>query len=485
MSRSAPILQGLRDGTFLAAGGYAEVFRYEQVNPQRAVAVKVLLDANLSAAAREQFQRESDTMGKLEAHSNVIRVYFTGTTDDGRPYLVMELCQQQHLGQRAPLPVDEVLRYGVQVAGAVEYAHRLDVLHHDIKPANLLLARNNAPKLTDFGIAAALSGSGGEPEAMSIPWSPPEVLFRTAPVGTHSDVYSLAATLWTLLAGPSPFEVPGGDNSRQALLARISAGNPTPPSRHDVPDSLLRLLRTAMARDPGRRPVSAEQFGRLLQQEEHRRAGRMTELEIPVVDAWSAIPRDAPVQTTPPAPAAETNLRVPVVQAQRRPRERLLPGTPDLAATQIPQGQEPEAAVVPQQPARRKPVVVLAGLAVAALVTAGAGLLLRFQDDPPDRKPPATADGPADAVPEGAVPVPVVEAVRDGDTVRFSWTYDDHAAGDYFKVRRTDGTPGQVETIARAEFVVSAPPPAHPCIEVTLYRSNGQGSPGPAKRCES
>ena len=152
--------------------------------------------------------------------------------------------------------VEVVLRTVIQLACAVETAHRAGIIHRDIKPANVLVSQYGAPGLTDFGIA----GRGGaavdddDDVGVSVPWAPPEVLFGQSNGDARADVYSLAATLWQLLVGRSPFEVPGGDNTAYALMPRIRA-NPAPSTgRADVPVSLERLLAQAMAKDPANRP---------------------------------------------------------------------------------------------------------------------------------------------------------------------------------------------------------------------------------------
>ncbi|MGH3262671.1 MAG: protein kinase domain-containing protein, partial [Trebonia sp.] len=98
-----------------------------------------------------------------------------------------------------------------------------------------------------------------------VPWSPPEILFGTSPGDQRADVYSLGATLWHLLVGRSPFEQPGGDNGTFALMGRIKSEGPPRTQRTDVPDSLERLLRQTMAKDPAARPQSAMELIRGLQ----------------------------------------------------------------------------------------------------------------------------------------------------------------------------------------------------------------------------
>jgi serine/threonine protein kinase len=249
----------------IGAGGNAQVYLYEQELPSRKVAVKVLNDSALSAAARRQFITEANVTAVL-AHRHIVQVFDAKVTDDGRPYIVMPFYPQPNLfvrARRAHFSVAQVLRIGIQIGSAVETSHRNGVLHRDIKPQNILTDSYGEPALTDFGIATTRPGDG--PAGLSVPWSPPEILFGTGPGDRRSDVYSLGATLWHLLAGRPPFEQPGSGSSTGELKDRINSDPPPRTQRADVPDSLERLLRQAMAKDPAARPQSAMELIRALQ----------------------------------------------------------------------------------------------------------------------------------------------------------------------------------------------------------------------------
>ena len=114
------------------------------------------------------------------------------------------------------------------------------MLHRDIKPSNILLTAYGHPVLSDFGIAASIAVAKEEDSVgLSIPWSAPEVLLDETPGTIASEVWSLGATVYSLLAGRSPFEVPGGSNSSTDLMSRIARAKPQPVGRADVPASLL------------------------------------------------------------------------------------------------------------------------------------------------------------------------------------------------------------------------------------------------------
>lgn len=260
-----PDLPGYLFVRHIGSGGNAQVYLYEQNLPHRKVAVKVLNESAISEAARRRFTAEANVTADL-AHRHIVQVFDANVTADGRPYIVMPYYPQPNLSiraRRSHFSVADVLRVGIQIGSAVETSHRRDVLHRDIKPQNILTDSYGEPALTDFGIATTKGGDG--PEGLSVPWSPPEILFGTSPGDQRADVYSLGATLWHLLVGRSPFEQPGGDNGTFALMGRIKSEAPPRTQRADVPDSLERLLRQAMAKDPAARPQSAMELIRGLQ----------------------------------------------------------------------------------------------------------------------------------------------------------------------------------------------------------------------------
>ena len=289
--RTPPKIPGLVFVQPLGSGGYADVFLYEQQSPRMPVAVKVLKAEGLTDTLREQFVEEADTMAALGDHPYIVQVFRAGTSDDGRPYLVMKYYPPPNLAMRARaerFSVEEVLRTGIQLASAVETAHRAHITHRDIKPANVLVSAYGAPGLTDFGIAGRGARDGETPPeatddvGVSVPWAPPEVLYGQSNGDERADVYSLAATLWQLLVGRSPFEVPGGDNSAYALMPRIRSTPPPSTGRPDVPAGLERLLAQAMAKDPARRPATALELARALQSVEQDQ--RLARTPIVVLD---------------------------------------------------------------------------------------------------------------------------------------------------------------------------------------------------------
>uniref|UniRef100_UPI00293EDBCD serine/threonine-protein kinase n=1 Tax=Clavibacter sp. MX14-G9D TaxID=3064656 RepID=UPI00293EDBCD len=287
---SPPVLPGFTYVTVLGSGGFADVFLYEQDMPRRQVAVKVMLAEIVTDRLRAMFRAEADLMAQLSAHPSVLTVHQASVAADGRPYLVMELCSSSLSDRyrREPLGVAEVLRVGIRIASAVETAHRAGVLHRDIKPANILTTAFGHPVLSDFGIASTLEDAAAtDAVGLSIPWSAPEVLADESPGTVRSEVWSLAATVYSLLAGRSPFEVPGGQNAPADLVARIQRARPLPTGRADVPERLELVLRRAMSRQPSARPESALAFVRELQAVEAELRLAQTPLEV-ASEGWAS-----------------------------------------------------------------------------------------------------------------------------------------------------------------------------------------------------
>ncbi|GAA1117136.1 serine/threonine-protein kinase [Citricoccus alkalitolerans] len=262
-----PHIDGFRYVSLLGSGGFSDVYLYEQDRPRRKVAVKVLLSGLKTERARKSFESEANLMAQLSSHPYIVTIYEADITEDGHSYLAMEYCSRPSLDlryRRSRLGVDEVLAVGIQVASAVESAHRAGIVHRDIKPANILTTDYNRPALTDFGISGTTDMLDDD-AGMSIPWSAPEAFTGGSPDGFAMDVWSLGATLYTLLAGRSPFVRPGADNSQKELISRIAKAPLPPLNRADMPASLELVLSTAMAKNPGSRFPSAHSFALALQ----------------------------------------------------------------------------------------------------------------------------------------------------------------------------------------------------------------------------
>ena len=198
----------------LGRGSMGAVYKARDPEIGRVVAIKIILTANLSAQQlegyKQRFRAEAQAAGRM-SHPGIITIYDIAEDEAGQPYLVMEFVEgtalEKRLGPGAErLPVEQTLSLAIQVALALDYAHRQGVVHRDIKPANILVTPDGRTKITDFGIAK-LSGTHltqagqllGTPAFMS-----PEQ-FSGAAVDARSDIFSLGATLYWMCTGEKPF----------------------------------------------------------------------------------------------------------------------------------------------------------------------------------------------------------------------------------------------------------------------------------------
>jgi hypothetical protein len=254
----------------LGRGAAGQVYRAHDPKIGRLVAIKVLAPTP-GAGEREaqewraRFLREAVAAGRL-THPNIVTVYDVGE-EAGRPFLVMELVEGEaldaRLAARGPLPIDQVVSIGRQVAQGLDYAHRQGVIHRDIKPANILRLLDGAVKVADFGIArlsgAEMTHTGqilGTPSYMA-----PEQV-AGGKVDGRSDLFSLAAVLYELTTGEKAF--PGDTIS--SVLYRIVHEEPLPLRDLNpvVPAGLDVCLRQALSKDPAQRPADGAEFARRL-----------------------------------------------------------------------------------------------------------------------------------------------------------------------------------------------------------------------------
>ncbi len=273
---------GFADGQEIGRGGFGVVYRCRQVALERVVAVKVLtvrLDQD-----RARFAREQHAMARLTSHPNIVPVLQVGETTSGHPFLVMPYCGQGNIHERihrlGALDVAEVLRLGVKMAGALACAHRAEIVHRDVKPANILYTDYGEPALGDFGIART-GGDGFETAAGVFVGSPafaaPEVLSGQPP-SAASDVYGLGASLFTAMTGHVAFERRAGEKM-MAQFVRITT-EPVPDLRgQGIPEAAAAVVDTAMARDPADR-ASAIELGELIQRAQSQLGLPVTEMAL-------------------------------------------------------------------------------------------------------------------------------------------------------------------------------------------------------------
>ena len=319
----------------IGRGASSTVYLGTQVRFGRMVAVKVLDRAVSGVDQQQAFQTECQTLGRLATHPDIVTVFDADVLPDGDAYLVLDYLAGGPVSDRlvrdGTFPIDEVCRIGVRLAGALESAHRADVVHGDVKPQNVLWSRIGDPALVDFGVARFMSAAAGGPASLTPAHAAPELRNGQAPTPA-SDVYGLASTLHELATGvPPEFDEATGSVDTSKLEA---LGGP-------CADAIVRGL----APQPGDRPASAAAFGELLQAAQEVAGAAPTQMV--VID---------PADEEPPMPLVDSE-----------------------GALTMPPPPEPSASAPTSSSGRGRTMAVV-GLAAVALVAAVAWAAIRQQD---------------------------------------------------------------------------------------------------------
>jgi len=256
----------------LGAGGMGEVYRARDTRLDRDVAIKVLSGHFVSTPSlKERFDREARTISQL-SHPNICRLYDVGS-QDGSDYLVMECLEGETLADRlvrGPLPVEEVLRYGAEIADALDKAHQQGVIHRDLKPGNIMLTKAGA-KVLDFGLAKQAQATNASASVLTAMTAGKPLTVEGTIVGTYqymapeqiegaeadtrSDIFALGCVLYEMTTGKRAF----AGKTQASVIASILATEPTPLSRLApmTPPALERLVRSCMAKEREDRIQSA------------------------------------------------------------------------------------------------------------------------------------------------------------------------------------------------------------------------------------
>ncbi len=455
------MLPGFSHVHVLGSGGFADVFLYEQNMPRRQVAVKVMLSEVVNDQVRQMFQAEANLMAQLSAHPSILTVYQASVSADGRPYLVMELCSSalSERYRRERVPVPEVLRIAVKIGSAIETAHRAGVLHRDIKPSNILLTAYGHPVLSDFGIASTLSESQNtESVGMSIPWSAPEVLMDETPGSIESEVWSFAATVYSLLAGRSPFEIPGESNKSADLISRINRAKVQPIGRSDVPPSLERVLQKAMSRKVDQRPASVLALVRELQAIETEIGVTQTPIEVAMDDWALATVSDLEDRTR----IRGVGGTVPARPGRKRRRAVIASYSGIGTILKQSAGAGSNGANAPRQGRGMRALawcLVAAAVLVLALGATATVVLIRSNS--------------------GDIPkVTDISARSTSSSIEFTWDDPGIKASDTYQITTNAGG----SSIQRlADYIVGAKKGDHVCITVTVNRDGKSGAPSSEK----
>lgn len=272
-----PLTSGTKLGPYeiisqLGAGGMGEVYRARDTRLDREVAVKVLSGRFISnPSLKDRFEREARTVSQL-SHPNICRLYDVGS-QDGADYLVMECLEGETLADRLTrgrLSLEEVLRYGAEIADAMDKAHQQGVIHRDLKPGNIMLTKSGA-KVLDFGLAKQAQVGTASASVLTTmtagksltvegtimgtyQYMAPEQI-EGAEADTRSDIFALGCVLYEMSTGKRAF--PG--KTQASVIASILATDPAPLSRMApmTPPALERLISSCMAKDREDRIQSA------------------------------------------------------------------------------------------------------------------------------------------------------------------------------------------------------------------------------------
>ena len=253
-------IEHLTDIELIGRGGFSIVYAATDERTGRRVAVKVIHAA--SDRIHRSFERERAVMARLSAHPNVVTLYDSGYSPDGRPYLSMELIDGGTLAERVtrqgPLPWRVAVNHLIPIADALGFAHSQQVLHRDVKPENILQADGQA-RLTDFGIASLRDATGYTTTHVAASWgyTAPETLENQR--DERSDLYSLGSTLYMLVTGVPPF-AGDGNASIQALMYRLVNQEPPRLPPDVAPAALDDVVQACLAKDPAQRPQSAAEL---------------------------------------------------------------------------------------------------------------------------------------------------------------------------------------------------------------------------------
>ena len=271
------VLAGTRLGPYevvapLGAGGMGEVWRARDTRLDRSVAIKILPDGFAqNEQFRARFEREARTISSLN-HPHICTLFDVGH-ENGQHFLVMELLEGESLAERiarGPLPLDQVLKFGAQIAEALDRAHKQGVIHRDLKPANVMITKSGA-KLLDFGLARSAAEVSPVRGLTELPTQARPLTQEGTILGTfqymapeqlegleadaRTDIFSFGALLYEMVTGRRAF----AGASRTSLIAAIVASQPAPISTvvPMTPPALDHVIRKCLEKDPDDRWQSA------------------------------------------------------------------------------------------------------------------------------------------------------------------------------------------------------------------------------------
>lgn len=248
---------------YIGGGGMANVYLARDMILERDVAVKVLrLDLANDDELIRRFHREAQSATSL-VHPNIVNIYDVGE-EDNIYYIVMEYVDgetlKQYIQNHFPIPIEKVIDITLQITSAISHAHQNNIIHRDIKPQNILIDKKGNVKITDFGIAVALTSTTitqTNSVLGTVHYISPEQA-RGGVATKKSDIYSLGIVLFELLTGRLPFS---GESAVSIALKHLQTETPHPRSWNpSIPQSVENIILKATAKDPFYRYDDIEEF---------------------------------------------------------------------------------------------------------------------------------------------------------------------------------------------------------------------------------
>lgn len=461
-------ISGYDELTDIGGGGFSRVYRANDLNNFRTVAIKVLNPTDVTEEQRKAFDRERKAMAMIGSHPHVVQLLDSDFSEGGRPYIVMPFYENGTFADRIRggrgLAASEVLDVGVKIASALHIAHEHNIVHRDVKPSNIFQGDFGQHALADFGISSFSAQHTAYTKSVEVALSPshsaPEVLDDERP-SVLTDVYMLGSTLYTLLTGQLAF--PG--ESLGAVVRKILS-QPPPPITVDAPDDLKMLIESMLAKKPEDRPQTARDVAERLHGIQV--AAGLPPTRVSVKNQATPPPEFAPEEVE-EFDADATNVfgRMATVQ----PEETIKAQTP------LPGADEFEITADTKTPGHAtrsnglaKPAALLAVLVIAALVIWGFTQSGNTElADPSDNATnPVDPDDALPILPTTPTNIAVAERPGAGD-YQITWTA---AAGPGTTFELQQVGVEEIESTDETSFTMTLDPAREACVKIRTVRAS-------------
>ncbi|WP_375474372.1 serine/threonine-protein kinase [uncultured Jatrophihabitans sp.] len=448
-------LAELTNWVYVGSGVSGTVWRADQPRLNRTIAVKRFHAQVTGRRHVGAFEDEVKALGALYHRPGVIDLIDALTDDEGHPVLLMRFYGRgsfdQMLAKLGPQDAREITEVGRRLATELAAAHAMQIVHRDVKPANILISDDDEPVLSDFGIAAVGGRLSDTRYWASTPLHAAPEILEQGGVSPAADVWSLASTMVTLMTGAAPFEPePGDGDGVEELLLRIRTGNMRPLPEHRVPAELRDVLRRALDPDPANRTTSAADFAARLQ-------------DVQLSQRWS---RSTPAPRPQPPDSvfglSQTNLTPLTPQRSTcgapQPHAEKGTGWEHTSLNPLAPERPPDAASQTDEGDRKRRWVVAAALATTAVLVFAVVALIASRPGATHTATTRTTSPRTSPIPStspqsgtaGAAATPTgVKVHQEGTTVIVTWSGQQPASAIATVV--SDGTTTQVATGQRYE----------------------------------